>query len=534
MICADCGHRTDTAPCPACGADPLLAGRWRLEAELGRGTSGTTFRAVDTRSGDTVAVKEMPIGRASSAKARELLGREARILGELDHPAIPRLVTSTVTGTGRAQAVVLVQEYVDGVDLRTELATRRYDPLEVLHVAADLLEVLGYLHRLSPPVVHRDLKPANVIRRTDGRLVLVDFGAVRDSLRDLDLGGSTVAGTFGYMAPEQLVGDASPMSDLYGLGALLVHLLTRTEPQQMLAVGGGLRWQHRAQVPPGLQQLLDDLLQPDPDLRRSRLQSTEAVHRRVLALIADPDAPLVRATPRNRLPAAAAAVLGLGALAAITTSWLLPRPEPDVRDFPVPPPPDLPVLEPPTPPMEPNQPAEPVDLPLVDVGLGDLPPIGSPDAPVHIVAFFDYQCPFCARALTQLEDLVAAHEGEVAVYLRDFPLGMHPEARERARLARCAARQGHHREVHDARLAAGAQWDEGTVWTLARQQGLALGPLEACLADPAVDAAIDADQAAGTRLEVNGTPTLVVDGERVVGAPPMTAFEAAIARARAR
>src|SRR5687768_38409 len=126
MICAECGKPTEAEPCASCGADPRVAGRWRLEAEIGRGASGTTFRATDAETGEVVAVKEMPIGRASGAKARELLDREARVLGELDHPAIPRLVASRVIGEGRSQAVVVVQEFVDGVDLRTELGKRRY------------------------------------------------------------------------------------------------------------------------------------------------------------------------------------------------------------------------------------------------------------------------------------------------------------------------------------------------------------------------------------------------------------------------
>ncbi|MEQ1508265.1 MAG: protein kinase, partial [Myxococcota bacterium] len=134
MICARCGQPAggETTPtCTACGADPRVEGRWRLLDEVGRGATGTTFRARDEQTGGYVAVKELAIGRASSAKARELVEREARVLGELNHPAIPRLIASRVVGEGRGQAVVVVQEFVDGVDLRAELATRRYTAPEV-------------------------------------------------------------------------------------------------------------------------------------------------------------------------------------------------------------------------------------------------------------------------------------------------------------------------------------------------------------------------------------------------------------------
>ncbi|MEZ4474291.1 MAG: protein kinase [bacterium] len=121
----------------------------------------------------------------------------------------------------------LVQEFVAGPTLAAELTRRRYTEDEVLAILDELAEVLAYLHRLMPPVVHRDLKLKNVIRRSsDQKLVLIDFGAVRDVVADPRVGGSTVAGTYGYMAPEQFRGEASPQSDLYALGVLGVVLLS--------------------------------------------------------------------------------------------------------------------------------------------------------------------------------------------------------------------------------------------------------------------------------------------------------------------
>jgi len=116
-------------------------------------------------------------------------------------------------------------------------------------------------------LVHRDIKPSNVIRRTDGSLSLVDFGSVRDVLKDPDLGGSTVAGTFGYMAPEQFAGDASPRTDLYGLGALAVALLTRREPHTLLDHRNRMDWEVHAKPHPALALVLHHLLAPDPEAR---------------------------------------------------------------------------------------------------------------------------------------------------------------------------------------------------------------------------------------------------------------------------
>src|SRR6185295_6373321 len=95
----------------------------------------------------------------------------------------------------------------------------------------DAGEVLDYLHGRVPPVIHRDIKPSNVIRRPDGSFALVDFGSVRDSLKPE--GGSTVVGTFGYMAPEQFQGRALPASDVYGVGATLIALVSGLEPEDL-------------------------------------------------------------------------------------------------------------------------------------------------------------------------------------------------------------------------------------------------------------------------------------------------------------
>jgi serine/threonine protein kinase len=103
-----------------------------------------------------------------------------------------------------------------------------------------MLGVLDYLHSRVPPVLHRDIKPANIIVRPDGSPVLVDFGAVRNVFRGPDDAGSTVAGTYGYMPYEQLMGQASPASDLYALAATFLHLLTGRAPPEFMSDAGRL------------------------------------------------------------------------------------------------------------------------------------------------------------------------------------------------------------------------------------------------------------------------------------------------------
>ncbi len=262
MICASCGNATAVEPCLPCGGAPRL-GAYALVRALGHGTTGTTWLALDADGGE-VAVKELAVH--GEAKARELLVREVRVLRELNHPAIPRYLADFAWGTGRRRVHCVVQEYVAGRTLAEELVDRRFTVDDVLDVLERILEPLAYMHARSPPVVHRDLKPANVILRPDGRVALVDFGAVRDAWKGT-LGGSTVAGTFGYMAPEQFHGDASPATDVYGAAALAVALLARKDPSALLDRQGGLNWRGFARVPPPIAALLEQMLAQDPALR---------------------------------------------------------------------------------------------------------------------------------------------------------------------------------------------------------------------------------------------------------------------------
>ncbi len=265
MLCARCTRPTETDPCEHCQHPAILDGRYQLDAVLGRGTSGTTWRAIGPDE-TAVAIKSIPLVDVGGPKERELVEREVRVLRTLEHPGIPAYVEHLVLGEHPDTTLWLVQELVPGVSLAQEQEDHRYTPREVLEIVAELAGILSYLHELSPPVIHRDVKPGNVMRRPDGSLALVDFGAVRDVAKG-SLGGSTVAGTFGYMAPEQFAGDAEPRSDLYGLGALAVALLTRKEPQSLSDHANRLKWSSHAQVPPGIHDLVNRMVEPEIERR---------------------------------------------------------------------------------------------------------------------------------------------------------------------------------------------------------------------------------------------------------------------------
>ncbi len=234
------------------------------------------YRATDVKTGAEVAAKALAVGRHQVDRAEVGCMREARVLRELRHPGIPAFVDAFV----ERHTTWVVQEYVDGENLAEEARHHRYTEAEVLALLDALSGVLEYLHGLSPPVVHRDIKPSNVIRRPDGSVALVDFGSVRDRVDDGLSRSNTAAGTFGYMAPEQLRGEATPASDLYALGALAVWLLTREEPATLLDWNHRLRWRSHAVVRPETAALVDRMIEADPRRRPASVVALREMLRR--------------------------------------------------------------------------------------------------------------------------------------------------------------------------------------------------------------------------------------------------------------
>ena len=209
----------------------VIQGRYCILGVLGHGGSGITYEAEETSTGHRVALKELSLRGLSDWKKLSLFEREAQVLAELDHPAIPKYVEYFQIDTADDRFFYIAQELVEGTSLAHLVAAgKRFSEDEVQCIAWAILQVLQYLHELNPPVIHRDIKPQNIIRREDGYIFLVDFGAVQTVYRHTVAFGSTIVGTYGYMAPEQFQGQAFPATDLYGLGTTLLNLLTHKQP----------------------------------------------------------------------------------------------------------------------------------------------------------------------------------------------------------------------------------------------------------------------------------------------------------------
>jgi serine/threonine protein kinase len=212
----------------------IIADKYRLTKLLGEGGSGCTYEAIEINSQDIVAIKILSLRHLKDWKQLELFEREAKVLSQLNHPQIPKYLEYFHVDTSDNRAFYIVQQLAPGKPLTESVQSGWHGNESIVRdIAQQLLEILQYLHRQSPPLIHRDIKPHNIIRNDEGKIFLVDFGAVQNVYQNTLLKGNTVAGTYGYMAPEQFRGMALPASDLYGVGATVLYLLTHRSPADL-------------------------------------------------------------------------------------------------------------------------------------------------------------------------------------------------------------------------------------------------------------------------------------------------------------
>ncbi|WP_437085492.1 serine/threonine-protein kinase [Streptomyces sp. enrichment culture] len=303
----------------------LVANRYRLEAQLGRGGMGVVWRATDELLGRRVAVKELPfdvgLSDAEARQWRDRTLREARAVARLSHPHI--IVVHDVVADG--ERTYIVMELLDEGSLADRIA--RYGPVGPVEAARIGIALLGALRTAhAAGVLHRDVKPSNVLVAEDGRIVLTDFGVAQiPGATTLTESGSFV-GSPEYTAPERMSGGgAGPESDLWSLGALLCTVLSGESPFRRDSLGGILHAVVSGEIQPPPQAgpllpVIRGLLERDP---RRRLEAAEA-ERMLHAYLATGLSPVPPGTgrPRSRrslLTAAllAAATAGAGISAAV-------------------------------------------------------------------------------------------------------------------------------------------------------------------------------------------------------------------------
>ncbi|HEY9606173.1 MAG TPA: serine/threonine-protein kinase [Allocoleopsis sp.] len=217
-----------------------LSGRYKIVKHLGGGGFGQTYLAEDLQlPGNPLCVVKQLQPRSTDPLtleiAKRLFDREAQVLYKLgNHDQIPRLLAHFE----QEQEFYLVQEFIEGHDLKQELPRgKRLSETQVLVLCQELLNILEFVHQQD--VIHRDIKPANIIRRKhDGKLVLIDFGAVKEvTTQTVNPEGQTsltvAIGSPGYMPNEQLRGKPQFCSDIYAVGMLGIQALTGISPSQL-------------------------------------------------------------------------------------------------------------------------------------------------------------------------------------------------------------------------------------------------------------------------------------------------------------
>lgn len=217
----------------------VIAGRYRLDAQIGRGGMGVVWQATDQLLGRRVAVKELPLddtlSEAEARQQRERTLREAQAVAQLRHPHV--IVVHDVVEDGERPCIVM--ELIEGDSLADRITA--HGPVgarEAARIGADLLNALRTAHAAG--VLHRDITPANVlIENGTGRVVLTDFGIARvPGSATLTESGSFV-GSPEYTAPERMAGSLTgPASDLWSVGALLCAALSGESPFRRDSLSG--------------------------------------------------------------------------------------------------------------------------------------------------------------------------------------------------------------------------------------------------------------------------------------------------------
>lgn len=253
--------------------------RYELLRPLGGGATASTWLARSAAHSNLVVIKELKLAQATDWDAVALFEREAEVLRGLDHEAVPRLIEAFKSERDAAQTLVL--SWIDGRTLRERMDQGPGSPREVQALLTQGLELLVWLHGRVPPVVHRDITPRNILlvdSPTGPRLRLVDFGAVKTAVGTAPATGAETVGTFGYMAPEQLLGQGEPRSDLHGLGMSMIAFSFGRDALELPAHKHGRvqLWRLAWRLPYALRATLEAMT--EPELQR-RPASAEAALR---------------------------------------------------------------------------------------------------------------------------------------------------------------------------------------------------------------------------------------------------------------
>ena len=231
-----------------------------------------TWLAKNRLSGKTVVIKILLFNAEFDWQSHKLFEREAKVLQNLNHPAIPKVLDYVELTEEQSQGFALIQEQVPGKSLATRLQDgQTFSEEELKAIARQILDILIFLHGRQPSIIHRDIKPSNILladpqHETLGQLYLIDFGAVQ-TLQSPEGATRTVVGTYGYMPPEQFGGRTVPASDLYSLGATLIFVATGQHPADLPQKNLSIQFESLVDMSPAFTRWIKKLSEPSLDNR---------------------------------------------------------------------------------------------------------------------------------------------------------------------------------------------------------------------------------------------------------------------------
>jgi serine/threonine protein kinase len=287
----------------------VLQQRYQLERVLGQVPGRETWLAKDLKAQALVVVKLLVQNPQLQWQDVKLFERETSVLRNLQHSQIPRYRDAFQTEPSQTSNLIwfgLVQDYVPGVNLQKLLEHQgRLTENQARKIAIDTLKILIDLHELNPPILHRDLKPSNLLLGDNKQIYLIDFGAVQNRVK-AEHATMTIVGTYGYIPLEQFRGQTVAASDLYALGATLIHLLTGIPPSDLPQKQLRFQFADRVTLSPNFRRWLEIMVEPAVEHRfktaRQALEALQTGNLKSLKEIAQPPGSRVKlSVSRNGL-----------------------------------------------------------------------------------------------------------------------------------------------------------------------------------------------------------------------------------------
>lgn len=279
---------------------------YEIVSKLGSGGMSKVFLVKHKRLDTLWAMKEIP----KNADMDFDLLSEANVLKRLNHPTLPRIIDVY----DEADSIYIIEDYIEGVSIDKLLLKNRLPEKQVRDIAAQLCNVLDYLHSQKPnPIIYRDMKPSNIILTEDGSIKLIDFGIARE-YKSSGSSDTALLGTLGYAAPEQFGSTQTDVrSDIYSLGVTLYHMISGVNPSSLA---------YKPEYPPSTSKQMERIIERCTKARpEERFQSV----REVLSALESKTAKLPKESksPSRYDKISAADILKLAVCIAIIASGVL-------------------------------------------------------------------------------------------------------------------------------------------------------------------------------------------------------------------